>query len=374
MGGKGIASLADSTIFTKILTMRILYLFLIIIFFSCKEEEAVGEKAVSPFTKVNIDFLHTDSTSIRAIEVRNNELMYAGSNGSYGYLNTSENSQVINKGTIDFLGNKPSFRAIASTNSAFFMMSIENPALIYKYNKSDNAITLVYSENNEKAFYDAMTFWNDQEGIAMGDPIDDCLSILITRDGGNRWEKLSCDVLPKSVEGEAAFAASDTNIVTKGDHTWIVSGGTKSRVFYSNNKGKTWEVYKTPIVQGAATQGAYSMDFYDKSNGIIYGGDYTSPEDNQSNIAITKDAGKSWKLIGQGTNQGYKSCVQYVPNSRGKEIVATGFTGISYSSDGGTTWKALSDGKFLTLKFVNDSTAYAGGRNVLARLSFTRKN
>ncbi len=61
-------------------------------------------------------------------------------------------------------------------------------------------------------FYDALDFWNDLEGIAIGDPTEDCMSIIITRDGGNTWTKLLCENLPKVKEGEAAFAASDTNI------------------------------------------------------------------------------------------------------------------------------------------------------------------
>jgi hypothetical protein len=28
-----------------------------------------------------------------------------------------------------------------------------------------------------------MQFWNNKEGIAMGDPIADCLNVIITRDG-----------------------------------------------------------------------------------------------------------------------------------------------------------------------------------------------
>ena len=83
----------------------------------------------------------------------------------------------------------------------------------------------VYFESNDKVFYDAMTFWNDREGIAMGDPTENCLSIIITRNGGNNWEKLSCEFLPKTEEGEAAFAASNSNIAVYRDHTWIVSVG-----------------------------------------------------------------------------------------------------------------------------------------------------
>jgi formylmethanofuran dehydrogenase subunit C len=34
--------------------------------------------------------------------------------------------------------------------------------------------------------------------------------------------------LPRTANGEAAFAASNTNIVIKGNNTWIVSGGMKA--------------------------------------------------------------------------------------------------------------------------------------------------
>ena len=121
----------------------------------------------------------------------------------------------------------------------------------------------MYSESDAAVFYDSMDFWNAQEGIAMGDPTDDCLSILLTKDSGENWYKVPCEQLPNTVIGEAAFAASDTNISIVGDHVWIASGGVVSRVFYSSDKGHSWTVFNTPIVQGTPTTGIYSIDFYD---------------------------------------------------------------------------------------------------------------
>jgi hypothetical protein len=71
----------------------------------------------------------------------------------------------------------------------------------------------------------------------MGDPIADFLSIIVTRDGGNTWNKLPADKLPRTANGEAAFAASNTNIVIKGNNTWIVSGGMKARFSILQIKG-----------------------------------------------------------------------------------------------------------------------------------------
>jgi photosystem II stability/assembly factor-like uncharacterized protein len=89
-----------------------------------------------------------------------------------------------------------------------------------------------------------------------------------------------------------------------------------------------------------------------------------------ANKDYTADGGKTWSLIADGTLPGYKSCVQFVPNGSGKEIVAVGFTGISYSQDGGSSWVDLSEEPFYTLRFVNDSTAYAAGRHRIGLLQF----
>ncbi|WP_447415107.1 hypothetical protein, partial [Clostridium perfringens] len=54
---------------------------------------------------------------------------------------------------------KLEFRSIAQTPKNIFMLSVANPALLYKVSKENWATTLVYQENNEKVFYDSMQFW-----------------------------------------------------------------------------------------------------------------------------------------------------------------------------------------------------------------------
>jgi photosystem II stability/assembly factor-like uncharacterized protein len=78
-------------------------------------------------------------------------------------------------------------------------LSVANPGLLYKVSKTGLKTTLVYQE--KIGFYDSMQFWNKNEGIAMGDPITDCLSIIITRDGGNTWNKVPAYKLPKLLKG-----------------------------------------------------------------------------------------------------------------------------------------------------------------------------
>ena len=335
--------------------------------FSCKMEERFfpgnisKAKITRAISKVEVESLLEDSLlNMRSIELSKNELKGITSNGKMISMFLNDENSIVKLETLD----PSNSRSSAIQNDVFFHLTIESPAKLFKGGM------LVYKENHPKAFYDSMDFWNDQEGIAIGDPTEDCMSIIITRDGGNTWNKLSCDDLPKAKEGEAAFAASDTNIAIVGDQTWVATGGKASRVLYSPDKGKTWKVFETPIIQGKETTGMYSIDFYDALNGFAIGGDYTKPKDNHANKIRTTDGGKTWELVAQNQEPGYRSCVQYIPNGKGNELVAIGFKGIDYSNDAGITWKHLSDEGFYTIRFLNDSIAYAAGKGRISKLTF----
>jgi len=312
-------------------------------------------------SKVKIQTLIEDSLlNVRAIEIYNDRVEGFSSMGKNYSIVIKENDTLFE---LETFGDN-NIRSMALTSNGVFSLSIGSPAELRKYGM------LVYQENHEKAFYDSMEFWNNNEGLAIGDPTDDCMSIIITRDGGETWSKLSCNLLPKAKEGEAAFAASDTNIAIVGDKTWVATGGKASRILYSPDKGYTWEVFETPIVQGKETTGMYSLDFYDELNGFAIGGDYTKAADSSANKIRTQDGGKTWQLVAQNQSPGYRSCVQYIPNSKGKELIAIGFKGIDYSNDSGSSWKHLSDEGFYTIRFLNDSTAYAAGNKRISKLTF----
>ncbi|RNL91097.1 oxidoreductase [Sinomicrobium pectinilyticum] len=342
---------------------KLLFILSLLISVSCTSS---GKFEARDITGVSITPMLEDSMSVRAIEIVSGKtLWFADDRGRYGYFDY-KGSPVIDSVSYDTI--VPHFRAIATNDNDVFLLGIGSPALLYKVEENGGA-ELVYRETHERAFYDAMKFWNEREGIAIGDPTESgCLSVLVTRNGGNSWSRIPCDKLPLAVEGEAAFAASNTNIDIIGDRTWIISGGLRSRVFYSPDKGNSWEVYNVPVVQGEPTLGMYSVDFWDKNTGIAIGGDYTRPEYNTANKAVTTDGGKSWKLVASKKPPGYRSCIQYIPGREGKEVIAVGFEGISFSRNGGSTWKPVSSEGFYTIRFLNDSVAYAAGKGKIAKL------
>tara|TARA_X000000368_G_C23055128_1_gene723489 strand:- start:2656 stop:3726 length:1071 start_codon:yes stop_codon:yes gene_type:complete len=342
--------------------------FLVLVFFyffiSCQFN--FSEKNLS-FTKVDISHILLDSSlNIRALEIHNNKVYNATSKGEIYSFDTKKPDLL----SLDQYSSKvdsvlfPNFRSMAVINEDVFAITIGNPALLFKNGK------LVYREVNKNVFYDSMDFWNAKEGLVVGDFMDGCISVLITRNGGDKWEKLDCSNFDNPLPDEGFFAASDTNISIVDNRVWVASGGINSRVYYSDDKGKNWEIINTPMIQGESTKGIFSIDFYDNKNGFAIGGDYTKPLENISNKIITNDGGKTWKTLADNQSPGYRSCVKYFPNSNGKSLVAVGFNGIDISNDGGYSWNHISDEGYYTLRFLDNYTAYAAGKGKISKLLF----
>lgn len=349
-----------------------LIIFVAFCLINCKTKNLKTTVFENPvFKTIQIDTLFQDKISIRALVLDKNKVWYGANNSRFGFYDLEKKTRFENH--IINESSKLEFRSIAKTEKHIYIVSVGNPAFLYQISKDKQTTQLVYQENHERVFYDSMQFWNDREGITIGDPISDCFSILITRDGGNTWNKISSNNLPKNADGEAAFAASNTNIVVKGNNTWVVSGGSKARVFYSPDKGNSWSVYNSPISQGKKMTGIFSADFYDVNNGFITGGDYEIPDQNFGNKALTEDGGKTWKLASEKLGFGFASCVQYFPNSNGNALITVGATGIWCSWNKGESWiQFASDPSLLTIRFLNNHTAIAAGSNKMIRINFKK--
>ncbi len=342
--------------------MRNISILLFFVFLSCK----------STFKVLDRKNVFLDSLSIRAIYPTINGVWFGGTNSKAGFISFQNEAETK---IVKLQQENTDFRSMAHANGSIYVLNAGTPANMYTLNTFgySAASNLIYSETGEKVFYDSMFI--DAKiglGIVIGDPTEDCLSVLLTENSGKTWKKLPCDLLPKTVEGEAAFAASDTNVKIIDGVIYIISGGKKSRLFMSENKGSTWQVFETPIIQGKAMTGAFSMDFYNKRKGIIVGGNYENQKDNSTNKAITKDGGKTWKIVSKDNAFGYASCVQFMPNSRGKVLYTCGTSGVYYSTNFGENWtKILDDTDFYTLRFSGENNLYLAGKNKVTKIKIS---
>ena len=116
------------------------------------------------------------------------------------------------------------FRDVDAVNArTAYVLAIGNgPASrIYKTTDAGKTWTLQFRNADQRAFLDAMSFWDANNGIVFGDSVNGQFYIMMTSDGGRIWSRLATTNLPPALENEGAFAASGTNIAVFGKDTRV---------------------------------------------------------------------------------------------------------------------------------------------------------
>jgi len=307
---------------------------------------------------------------LRGVSAVSERVAWASGSGAT-VLRTTDGGQTWQK--IHVTDDALDFRDVDAidTETAYILSIGNGPASrIYKTTDAGKTWKLQFKNDDEKAFLDAMSFWDANHGIAFGDSVDKKFYILTTADGGNTWSRVPPENLPAAQENEGAFAASGTNIALFGkSHAWIGTGAAaKSRVLHTSDGGRTWQVADTPIAS-AQSSGIFSIAFRDAKHGIVAGGDYRKESEAVDNLAITNDGGITWTLV-KGLS-GFRSVVAYVPGS--KTLIAIGPAGGDYSTDDGRTWAVINGPGFDTFSFApGKQTGWGAGANgAIGKLTFS---
>lgn len=228
---------------------------------------------------------------------------------------------------------------------------------IYKTTDGGKNWTLQFTNTEPDGFLDALAFWDERHGIALGDPVKGQFQLIVTDDGGTNWKPLISTNLPPALPKEGAFAASGTCLVTFGtSDVWLGTGGARSaRIFHSADRGRSWTVSDTPIVAGSESAGVFSIAFRDKKHGMIVGGDYRKANETGATVAFTADGGKTWKRIDKALP--YRSCVAWAKD----RWVAVGPSGSDVARDDGATWQSLDRHDYNSVAFTSSGVGWAVG-------------
>ncbi|HAY3534301.1 glycosyl hydrolase [Elizabethkingia anophelis] len=316
--------------------------------------------------QVEFTTLLKDKISIRALEISNGKVWYSGTESKFGFVNVND---TLDKKQIRLSDKNLQFRTLAQDKKYFYAINIESPANFFRVEKKSLKVENVFQDKGPTAFYDALHFTGGRAAYAFSDTDESLKLKLAQMDKKGMWSIPNHNV--QLNKGEAAFAASNTNIASSKNYLWIATGGMSSRILRQNLKTQKWEIFNTPFVQGKSSQGMYSVDFYGDRFGIAVGGDYTAQKENQNNIATTTDGGKTWEIQASGKNGGYMTCVRIKPGSEGKEIIAVGDQHISYSVDYGKTWKVISEEKNLYVcQWLDRNTVVLAGNNKILKMKF----
>jgi photosystem II stability/assembly factor-like uncharacterized protein len=246
-----------------------------------------------------------------------------------------------------------------------------SPSRIFRTTDGGKTWSLAYSAGVKGVFLDALAFWDAAHGIALSDPVNGHLYLLITDDGGKSWSPVAMEASPATLANEGAFAASGTCLAVWGDRdVWIGTGGAEAaRVFHSADRGRTWTVSSTPVHAGNAQSGIFALAFRDASHGLAVGGDYTKAHGASANVALTDDGGRTWRPANGPLAPAFLSGVSYADPGA---IVATGLGGTYVSLNGGDAWTQVDTVPLNAVRFRGAGIGLAAGpRGRIARFTGT---
>ena len=228
---------------------------------------------------------------------------------------------------------------------------------IYRTTSGGASWQLVFQNTEPTAFYDCMTFFDKQRGLALSDPIDGRFRILGTSDGGRTWSIVQAD-MPPALAGEFAFAASGQCITSAGgrDAWFATGGGSIARVFHSSDRGQTWTVANTPVRSGPSA-GIFALAFRDTRHGLAVGGDFLAETASPDAFALSDDGGASWRLVEAAPDE-YRSGAHWVT---GTIAIAVGPSGSDVSVDQGRSWTRFDSGTFDTVDCAGGFVCWASG-------------
>ncbi len=250
------------------------------------------------------------------------------------------------------------FRDIDATSEAdAYVLSIGpgRSSRIYRTTDGGQHWQLEFQNEDPRAFYDAMAFWDSNGGIAMGDAVEGKLTVI--RSTNVAWTPVL--TMPDALEGEGGFAASGSCVATYGDSTvWLGSGVNCARVYRSDDRGNSWTVTPAPIYSASVSAGIFSLCKIDDRHGVAVGGDYLKPDMKTGTSVFTTDGGTSW-VASARFPAGFRSCVVRIPGTN--HIIAVGPNGSDLSSDFGQTWQPLDTTGFHAVDFASRGAGWAVG-------------
>lgn len=251
------------------------------------------------------------------------------------------------------------------------VMSAGSPGVILRTSNGGKSWDQVFYDDRADIFMNSMAFFNRDHGLVVGDPLDGRIFLMETRDGGDTWTILPDQQRPIPEEGEYLFAASGNCLDTWGSSSAaFVTGGTRARVWRTEDAGIHWQPIETPMKSGMPTFGIYAI-LRKGSYCFCVGGDYTDP-DNRTGTFCSASSRCDYFTLTEIQPFGFRSCIKVMQVRNRDILVVTGMTGTDISSNGGVSWQAIDTLGFHTMDVEPGGrilfAAGSGGR--ISKLTF----
>jgi hypothetical protein len=211
------------------------------------------------------------------------------------------------------------------------------------------------------SFLNGVYFFNENVGVAYGDPLDGEYEIWRTTDGGNNWALVPAANIANPLSGEYGYNSVP---VAAGGVLWLTTN--KGRLLRSTDQGATWTGNQVTGLTdfGAATQNGTPL-FSDANTGFLLKtvrtGTSTANYVYTRTYYTTSNGGTTWST--PTAFSGTRFILNYLPGTT--TIVATSQAapiGTSISIDNGTSWTSVeADAQRGASAFINGSIGWCAG-------------
>ncbi len=348
------------------IVIRLFLLIIVVCFFSCNEKSNYST-ILEVILNENADSITiANEPSIRGIDVFDSNIAWLSGSESM-FARTTDGGENWELGKIN--DDVPlDFRDIhVFSNDTAIVISAGLPARIYKTTNGGDNWSLKFESTEDGVFFNSFDFWDNQRGIVCSDPVEGEFLFYTTEDGGETWQKVNTDLLPKPLSIEAGFAASGTSVITAdGGKAFYGTGGDSARIIITQDYGLTWKAISTPMKAMDESLGIYSLAMINDSIIVATGGNWQTPTIADSNFAISTDCGKTWQLTEQMPN-GFRSCVKQLSKDD-ESLIVCGRNGVDISTDFGQSWiKTKLPGYFtMDISPNGDFIVFAGAKGRVA--------
>ncbi len=179
------------------------------------------------------------------------------------------------------------------------------------------------SSGNPDSYFDAIRFFDADNGLMVGDPEDGYFMILTTTNGGGTWTRTLSTNIPAMLTGEYG---TDNNLALSGNSAWFGTNGSAgvTRVFRSTDRGQSW---KASAALNGLGDNLVSITFATTTLGWIQG--------SNGSVAKSTDGGATWgSVVPTGLSGG--GGIQYLGSTA--VAVTGGPGGFALSTDNGNSW------------------------------------
>jgi hypothetical protein len=208
----------------------------------------------------------------------NDQIFWASRRDVTGTIVTTDGGNTWTVSSFTDPQNKPVYCIHAFNADTAFVVA----STIYKTTDRGTtwtAATGVY--NNAASFPNTIHFFDQNNGVAMGDPVDGYFEIYTTTNGGINWVRVAMGNIPAPLTGETGLVNEHSYY---NNSYWFTTF--EKRVFRSTDRGYTWTCSQLPP---SGQTFAPSVAFRDELNGLA-----SSMNGNEMITCKTSDGGNTW--------------------------------------------------------------------------------